>query len=342
MVLVFQTMGDADGMDGQYGKGNVTISRGDTGEVLWFADGTRIASEVHLTMADNGDLVSLANTTAEDDFFSFDDDFTFDDDVFNIDDDEVFWETYTEKFNLTDDDLFITSFNDTFDDDSWDIFNVTDFDPAMESDWPGRFPEDTNTVVFNIKTDDYPEEMSWTWSRLEGGKWQILSKEQPPEDSNNTLLSTESPSLVPGSIYRVMVVDSFADGAFGYHEGSGKGWFSLTNASIPEDGETKGTIMWAAIGYEYTKELEVYFAVDNEGNVEHVVPVEGGSYAAPKQLVDEEEDVMEEEEEDLEEEDVMEEEEEAIMEENEENIQISVPVEDSEDPVARNEAGSFP
>ena len=324
-------MGDADGMDGQYGKGNVTISSGDTSEVLWYADGTNIASEVHLTMADNGDLISLTNKTIGDDFFdfAFDDDFnfttdddfnfttdddfnfTFDDDqvndLMNIDDDDVYWETFKEVYNITDDFYTLD-----------DTFNA--FDPTMDSEWPGRFPEDTSTIIFNVKTDDYPEEMSWTWSRLEGGKWQILSKEQAPEKSTDTLLSSESPRLVPGSIYRVLVVDSFADGAFGFHEGAGKGWFSLTNATMPENGKEKGTVMWSAAGYDYTKELEVFVSVDNEGNTKHVVPIEGGAYAAPKLLVDEED----------------------VSEENEENLQIIGPVEDSADPVARNELGSFP
>lgn len=250
-------MGDTqyDGICCNYGKGNVTITSAD-GDVLWYSNGTNVNQNVYMDLSATGDLESVTTFAA-----------TMDDDFVGL--------------NFTDDDDWVEPTDDAWWNSTDDIFS---FEKENDPEFPGPFPSSGDQLMLNIKTDLHPEEITWSWDRLnDDGSWDDENVGGPynEEEEKETLISTSLPTSTE-KVYRLRVFDSGADGTCCSY---GKGWFSLT------DNANQGTVVWAQLwdqgaGTEDSlKELVVYFAVDADDKVQEVVPAPGGGYATATEIV---------------------------------------------------------
>lgn len=235
-------MGDKneDGISGAYGEGNITLL-GSDGEVLWtsngkHADWTLGGEGLHIffEFTESGDFVSLTDLS---DLPVVDYEFDY--------------------FNDTglDDDIFA---NASFPGEE-EFFPETD-DPK----WPGAFPSSPDAIAFNMRTDDHPDEITWTWSRLssDGVSWDD-EKAGGPYAAQRQLESAEL-SVKPDSIYRMIIFDSLADGTCCMY---GKGWFTFTVANTTANSE--GSVLFNATGLDF-KEMDIFIHVDSTGLVLHV------------------------------------------------------------------------
>lgn len=148
------------------------------------------------------------------------------------------------------------------------------FDPATEDpEFPGAFPtESNNAVVINIRTDEFPFEIRFTWSRYAGDQsWETL---ESATMSNYMSISFYEQTVEPGNLYRLRITDVASDGiccAYGF------GWVSITNGTASEE-YADGTVVWSQPGI-YTNQLTVFIWVDNDGMAHHVEYLPGEGYA---------------------------------------------------------------
>ena len=153
----------------------------------------------------------------------------------------------------------------------------SEFNPAeSDGEWPGVFPtpiNSLNVITINIRTDRFPEETSWQWSRHTGPEFWV------PEDSGffaktNSLHSYEK-DVQSGELYRLSIEDMLGDGICCLF---GRGWFTITNAT--ESSEfPNGSVIWSKSGDEFEDYLEVVIWVNDDGMAHEVVDVPGQGYA---------------------------------------------------------------
>jgi len=154
--------------------------------------------------------------------------------------------------------------------DGWEgEFNPEEDDP----EWPGEYPASAAYgIVFNFRTDNFPEENSWIFSRRSGpGEWEQIDDGRPQLE--DVIISYDF-VLEADNIYKLEIKDSFSDGTCCLYT---QGWFSITNATTTEE-NANGTVMWTEAG-NFAERVEVYIWTDAEGNAQMVEYLPGEGYA---------------------------------------------------------------
>ncbi|CAB9508841.1 Leucine Rich Repeat [Seminavis robusta] len=155
------------------------------------------------------------------------------------------------------------------------------FDPSVDDpEWPGLYPTPANavnTVTINVRTDRFPQEMSWEWSKMTASPdtYAVV-------DSGGNLLLEETvysieQAVDSDSVYRLTISDSLSDGTCCLY---GLGWFTITNATTSAQ-NADGTVVWSAIG-DFDGELLAHIYVDPQGRAslleyQLVIPSLGGA-----------------------------------------------------------------
>lgn len=237
-----QLVGDLAG-DGLFGPGNVLIQNS-AGDELWSDNGAyQSKQEVYLNITSTGDLVWAANNPDG---------------------------TITEGWPHHNDDIM-------WDDDDHMTTYDTTFNPEEEDEqWPGLFPSSnssTNAITFNIRTDNFPQELAWEWSERTGAEsWNPYDSGIPLR--HDTLFSYTK-QVKSDTIYRMRITDTAGDGTCCYH---GYGWFTITNSTASDDHD-EGTVIWKKSGNEYRSMLEVFIWIDPHGMAQEVVYIQDEGFA---------------------------------------------------------------
>ena len=247
-----------DGICCRYGSGNVQVLNTATGEELWSDNGDYGPGEqVYINLTETGEALWVANNPDG----TSDPDWGQDEDTTSsngngdgdIGEDDI-WGWLTEDIDMEED---------------------IDFDPSLDSpEWPGAFPEASasNTIMFNLRSDDFPDETTWTWSkRTETGEFERVNEGQP--NRGNTLFKTAL-ALEPDSVYRLRIDDLLNDGTCCLYGG---GWFTLTNSTASED-HAEGTVVWKMTGNGFDGTENVFIWADPEGRSHSVEYVPGEGY----------------------------------------------------------------
>lgn len=145
-------------------------------------------------------------------------------------------------------------------------------------EWPGQFPtppagNGSNAITINIRTDDYPEETSFEWSRRdveEPSLWGIILESGNLTDSHS--LHSYTMEVEPDSLYRFLILDSFGDGI-------ANGWITITN-STPSILHFGGSVIWEAPGDLLVSFLDVFVWVDPDGHTHNVEYIQGVGYVS--------------------------------------------------------------
>ncbi|CAB9510493.1 Vitamin K-dependent protein C (Fragment) [Seminavis robusta] len=139
----------------------------------------------------------------------------------------------------------------------------------QQPSWPGAMPvQNASSIVINVYTDDYPEEISWQVHRKQSNvqsnePWTLVEEWNGLTAPLRQLVSTEIETLQRGW-HRVILSDSEGDGLCCNY---GSGYFSLTGPIAANNGR-KG-LVWGNDGLFWGKD-EIYFHVSNAGFISHI------------------------------------------------------------------------
>lgn len=148
-------------------------------------------------------------------------------------------------------------------------------------EWPGRFPEDSDdgnaaTIVVNIETDDFPEQMQWIWQRQrtsngETDVWETLRSSEGPLAKKRFLYSYTLP-IESNTTFQFVLSDSRGNGFFF------RGYMTMTtgNETVLFDFEDRrqeilnsenGTLSGSEWAEGAFKEINVWLDVGFDGSV---------------------------------------------------------------------------
>lgn len=160
-----------------------------------------------------------------------------------------------------------------------DTLNIA-FNPTTDPLFPGSFADtnSNNSVAINIRYDNFPEETSWSWTKIPDG---------PTDETSGTLGQTYDDEmeqavspLPPGSphqlqtfqqavepgLYHFHVNDAAADGTCCVW---GWGFMTITDAS---------SVLWQSTGDQFTSTLDAYLWVNGNGEAKAVDHIKGVGY----------------------------------------------------------------
>lgn len=254
----------ADGLCCLFGEGGIEIVNTDTGDLLWSDNGDYgRRQEVYLKLTATGEAAWVASNpdgTSSSDWQETD-----------TDNDDL-WDWLDQDSGVEQNSAQSAQTQENGED------NVSDmgYDPSTESsEWPGRFPSVNaiGTVLFNIRSDQFPEETSWTFSKRTAPN--TFSEVQSGSPNAGSTLFSIPLSLEADSVYKLEILDSMDDGTCCLYGG---GWFTLTNSTANVDREG-GTVIWDMTGNGFEDQATVFLWADVEVNAHLVEYIPGEGYA---------------------------------------------------------------
>ncbi|CAB9501410.1 LRR receptor-like serine threonine-protein kinase [Seminavis robusta] len=156
------------------------------------------------------------------------------------------------------------------------------FDPEVDDpDWPGPFAASSNSVVINIRYDNYPDETVWLLEELESNStsWAVVEECDGCGAGNPRMLeSFPISNLTAGRPYRFTLRDEASDGVVEF-------WVNENNTILLGTPADRPTFATDVFGDSYEIETTTYLYVFADRGITATIPSEIGLLSALTRLI---------------------------------------------------------